>query len=868
MIKRSSLAKMKRKVLRTIWLPTLVILCLSGASAQNRPGGVAVTGIVIDQRRAPVTDAMVTLHQEPDATEETVKTDAAGRFRFEGVADGRYSVKVDHEGFAGSVTPLQVSGRAPAPLTIKLSLSSLVTKLTVVGDEPAEVSTDISENLDTASVDQNLLEKVPVFDQDYVTAMSAFLDAGAIGTSGVQTIVNGVEVTSVTVSASAVQEVRINQNPYSAEYARPGRGGLEIITKEAGSDYHGTFNFIFRDSVLNARDRFALVRAPEQRRIFEGAFSGPIGHSKSWSFMLSGHRQEEDLQSIVFAQGLSGPIQASVPSPKRDTLLSVHVGHEFSENHVAYWQYTEWEYPSWDQGVGGFILPEAATDSNQWEREWVFNDRLTISPHLLFQFQAQVGWEHHATTSVNPAQKIVVQDAFTSGGAQTDVLGIEHNVQLSAVASWTHDKHFVKFGINVPDLSRRDNRNHSNFGSTYYFASLNDYQGNHPYAFRQQQGIGTVTFWDDQLAGFVQDEYRFRPNLSFSFGLRYNWQNHLNDYTQFAPRFAFAYSPDKKRKTVIRGGAGIFYDRTGANPPSDLLLYNGADLRNVLILNPTYPDPFSGGGSLATLPTDVVQFDPSIREPYSIQYSLGLERQLAKRTSLAVTYNGSRGIDLFRSRDTNAPLPPVYTVIPNPAIGILRNIESSGRQAGNALEITLRGQITRYLTGLVQYTLSRTDNNTSGVTWFPANQYDLLGEWSRADFDQRHRLNLLESFSPGKQLTVGVGVQLASGKPYSLISGEDTFNTGILNARPAGVSRNSLEGPAYADLDLRLSRDFYLSKAKREKGKVTTLGFEAFNVLNHVNYAYYVGNLQSHFFGQAVSALPTRRLQLTARFKF
>ena len=82
------------------------------------------------------------------------------------------------------------------------------------------------------------------------------------------------------------------------------------------------------------------------------------------------------------------------------------------------------------------------------------------------------------------------------------------------------------------------------------------------------------------------------------------------------------------------------------------------------------------------------------------------------------------------------------------------------------------------------------------------------------------------------------------------------------------MPRNSLEGPAYTDLDLRLSRDFYFNKNKREKGKMTTLGFEAFNVLNHVNYVSYVGNLRSPFFGQAVSALPTRRLQLTARFKF
>src|ERR1700676_442918 len=853
-----------------IWLSFLTLVLVANAMAQRPPQAAAVTGVVLDPSGASTPDATVTLKQGSSNIRAQAKTDPFGKFRFEEVRPGNYSIEVQHEGFKKSINTLKVSPESTASLTITLALEGISSEVSVSGDESVQVSTDAAENRDSATVDQSLLEKVPVFDQDYVVTMSAFLDSASLGTGGPQVMVNGVAVSSVIASASTIQEVRINQNPYSAEIARPGRGTIEIITKDPSSSYHGAFNFIFRDSVLNARDPFALVRAPEQRRIFEGAIGGPIGHSKSWSFMLSGHRQEEDLQSIVFAQGLSGPIQESVPSPKRDTLLTLHIGHEFSENHTAYWQYTEWDYPSWNQGVGGFVLPEAATNSNQWEREWTFNDRLTISPHLLFQFQIQAGWEHHGTTSVNSAQKIVVQDAFTSGGAQTDVFGVERHLQLSAVASWTHAKHLVKFGINVPDLSLRDNTNHSNFGSTYYFASLNDYQANHPYAFRQQQGIGTVTFWDDQLAGFVQDEYRFRPNLSFSLGLRYNWQNHLSDYTQFAPRFAFAYSPDKKRKTVIRGGAGVFYDRTGANPPSDLLLYNGVDLRNLLILNPTYPNPFVGGGSLSTLPTDVVHFDPTIREPYSIQYSLGVERQLAKRTSLAVTYNGSRGIGLFRSRNINAPPPPDYTVIPDPTIGVLRNIESSGRQAGNSLEITLRGQVTHYVTGLVQYTLSRTSNNTGGVAWFPANQYDLSGEWSRADFDQRHRLNLLESFSPGKQFTFGVGVQLASGKPYSMTAGQDLFGTGLLNARPAGVSRNSLEGPAYADLDLRLSRDFYLSKGKkdREKGKVTTFGFEAFNVLNQVNYVSYVGNLQSHFFGRAVSALPTRRLQLTARFKF
>ena len=113
--------------------------------------------------------------------------------------------------------------------------------------------------------------------------------------------------------------------------------------------------------------------------------------------------------------------------------------------------------------------------------------------------------------------------------------------------------------------------------------------------------------------------------------------------------------------------------------------------------------------------------------------------------------------------------------------------------------------------------LNHTDNNTGGITWFPANQYDLSSEWSRADFDQRHRLNLLESFNPGKQFTFGVGATIATGKPYSLTTGQDFYGTGILNARPAGVSRNSLNGPGFADLDLHLSRDFYLAKTGKTR---------------------------------------------------
>jgi Carboxypeptidase regulatory-like domain/TonB dependent receptor-like, beta-barrel len=854
-------------VWRGIGLTVLALLTLSGAQAQDRSRALAVTGTVVDPRSNPVSAAAVTFKQDSGKTVSSSKTDSAGRFRFAAVAPGSYSLEVQRDGFAISTRRLQIGGQPPAPLTISLALAPLVTELSINGDAPAvEVSTEISENRDAASVDENLFDKLPIFDQDYVAAISTFLDAASLGTGGPQLMVNGVAATTIPVSASAIQEVRINRNPYSAEIVRPGRGTIEIITKEGTSVYHGAFNFIFRDSAINARDAFALTRAPEQRRIFEGSLTGPILHSKTTSFLLSGHRQEEDLQSTVFAQGLTGPIQQSVPSPKRDSQISLRIGHQFSADHNAYLQGNEWEYPRMNQGVGGFVLPEAAFNSKQWEREVVFGDRWALSGKWINQFQILVGWEHHATTSVTSGRSIVVQDAFTSGGAQVDHLETERHFQLSEVMSESAAKHVLKFGLNVPDFSHRGIVNHDNFGGTYIFANLASYQAGTPDIFKQQQGSGLTQYTQKEMGLFVQDDYHLRPNFSLSLGLRYSWQNYLQDNTQFAPRMAFAFSPAKHPKTVLRGGGGIFYDRTGAGPIGDTYLYSGQVLQSFTITNnPGYPDP----GPLSAQPVDLVQFDPSLREPYTIQYSFSLEQQLARRTTLAVTYYGSVGEHLFRSRDINTPLPPLFapTVLPNPAFGVIRNIESVGRQSGNSLEIMLRGQVTRYFTGLVQYTMSRTNNNTGGIRWFPANQYNVFGEWSRADFDQRHRFNMLETFSPGKSFTLGLGLTLATGKPYTLTTGTDDFNTGLANARPAGVPRNSLQGPGYADLDLRLARDFYLSREK-EKGKVATLALDAFNALNHLNYVSYIGNQSSPFFGRAVSAFPSRRLQLTARFKF
>jgi outer membrane receptor protein involved in Fe transport len=175
--------------------------------------------------------------------------------------------------------------------------------------------------------------------------------------------------------------------------------------------------------------------------------------------------------------------------------------------------------------------------------------------------------------------------------------------------------------------------------------------------------------------------------------------------------------------------------------------------------------------------------------------------------------------------------------------------------------------VTQFFNGSVQYALSRGMNDTAGLNWMPPNNYDMSQEYARADADQRHRFDLLGTINPGSLFNLGIALALYSGRPYSIVTGHDDFNTGSANARPAGVPRNSLDGPGYADLDLRWSRDIHLTGTSKE-GSAVTVGIDAFNVLNRVNPSRYIGTLTSPFFGRAVSAQPPRRIQLSLRVRF
>jgi hypothetical protein len=265
-------------------------------------------------------------------------TDASGAFRFENVPVGKYTLDSHADGFRDSHLGITIADRRLPSLRVVLQILVQTETVTVAtGENVALISTEAQTNQNTNTVDRNALDRLPVFDQDYITAMSRFLDDNAIGTNGVTLVVNGIEANGPGVTPSAVQEVKINNNPYSARFSRPGRARLEIITKGGSHDYHGSVNFTFRDSVFDASNAFAVVKPPERRQYYEGSVAGPFGHSKRTSFLLSLDDDILDQQDIVNADATAaaeslglGSSPQTLPNPTHHFFGSGRIFHDLT----------------------------------------------------------------------------------------------------------------------------------------------------------------------------------------------------------------------------------------------------------------------------------------------------------------------------------------------------------------------------------------------------------------------------------------------------------------------------------------------------------------------------------------------------------
>jgi hypothetical protein len=466
---------------------------------------------------------------------------------------------------------------------------------------------------------------------------------------------------------------------------------------------------------------------------------------------------------------------------------------------------------------------------------------------------------------VSHSPALMVLGSFYGGGAQ----GTRHEQNITAhiedVAALSVGKHTVKFGGGIgPRYVSIINA--ANFGGTYIFPTLSAFALDLPSLYTMNVGQPRISFNQYKSYAFVQDEYRFRPNLSLFYGLRRQWQSNVNHGKVLAPRLAVAYSPGGSH-SVFRAGVGVFYGTQPATMEEDNLLYDGVQIRKVNLADPSFPSPFSAGNVPTAVIPSVLRIAPNIRFPYLIQSNVSFERQIGRRENfLTIDYTTLRGVGLYRERNLNAPLPGTAT-LPNHGFVNFDQYETSASSRSNTLEVTLRSRAIKNLNILAQYRLAKTMDNTGGFRSLPVNNYDLRPEWGRADHDRRHRFNLVGTYSTYWDLRLGAILSVRSGPPYDLSTGFDNNHDTIFSDRPAGVTRNIGHGPGYANLDLRCSKTYRLDRDKNGPRSLE-VGVDAFNSLNHVNFRNYVGTMTSPFFGRANRARAGRQLQFSMKFKF
>src|SRR5215813_92376 len=833
-------------------------------------GSATLSGVVEDQMEAVIPEAKLVLTNKATGETRETKADSIGRLSFSNVPPGEYSLKAEAKNFEAVELAITVGAAAPPAIkvTMKTTIKEAVT-ITAKVDSPLPPE----NNADAVRFDAKLFSDLPTLGRNILPLLSDFLSPAAQGTEGPSVVVDGVEVDRLSLPTSSIKRVSINKNPYSAEYRRPGKARIEVITK-GGEDrhFHGGVAVIARNFNLDARNPFARMRPDSDSRLYEAKFSGPLPNKRG-TFFLSGERNLNDEGVVVNARTLAGPFVSNVLAGRRNANLIGRVDLPLGKVNMLSAQYVFRDESERNRGVGGFSLPEQAISVEERGHRFQLSDRAFLSASFLNDLRFVFRRENERDGSLANRPAVVVAGAFTGGPSQTFRSSRDTTLELHEVASYFRGKNELRFGADFRQNFIRAT-DASNFGGVFEFSSLDQFASGTPFVFRVKQGQPDISFSQQEVYSFFQDDVKLRPNFNFTLGVRYGWQTNLDDMNNIAPRLAFSFAPGD-RKTVLRGGAGIFYERLREAITQQSLLEDGAQIREVVIPNPSFPDP--GVTSAASQPPpSIVRKAPDLEAPYLTQASLSVERQLWKGMQLSVDYVTLRGKHLLRSRDINAPLPATGLRF-DPNFLNINQVESSASMRSDALSATLQGRIGARFKGMAQYTNSRTTNDTGGAFSLPANNFDLGPERGRADFDQRHRFNFTGRFRTPLDFTLGARLALASGVPFNITTGFDDNRDTVANDRPLGVTRNTGRGPGLAQLDLRLSRRIrgIPSPFKNADGSGDSEGSgyflisaDAFNAFNHTNFSRLIGEQSSSLFGQANSALPARTLQLSIRYSF
>jgi hypothetical protein len=790
----------------------LILLLLVSAWGQPAP---TLRGTVTDPSGAVITGAIVQLRGA--GRNQRTKTDLAGQYSFRGVTPGTYQLRITAKGFAPALKKDFVLSR-PQILDAQLSIHGEA-QVVIVEDELRGVGTSSEANGSRVILHERQLAALSDDPEELALQLQA-LAGPAPGPGGSEFFIDGFSGGQLP-PKSAIREVRINANPFSSEYDRPGFARIEIFTKPGSDLLRGQAFAQYNDQRLNSRNPLLTqsTRPPYRSQFYGLNLSGPLVRNRA-SFTFDGERRTIDENAFVLAMTLDAglnpvTVNQALPAPQVRTTLSPRLDYAINRRNSLTVRYQELHIGFDNQGAGDFNLPSRAYNERQADRTLQGTETATISPRAVNETRFQFLRSDLRYAGVGSGPAIDVRDAFGGGAAPTgNSASTINNWELANISLYTRGKHAIKWGGRVR-RSRLDDVSLNNFAGTFTFYTLAQYRqalqldqagytgaqvalmGAGPAQFSRNAGTPEAKVGQTDAGIFLNDDWRAWPNLTVSAGLRYEVQNNFGGLANWAPRVGVAWGLDARSnrpaKSVIRAGFGLFYDRIPLTVTLNNLRYNGSNQQSYLILNPTFYPAVPAPADLEAnqQPQQLHPAYNGMQAPRLYQASLGAERQLNRTSRVTLTWIHSRGVHLLNLRNINAPINGSYPAGDH-TIRLLT--ESAGTSRLNQLVAGANISVKKlYLFG--SYTLSYGMADNEGL---PANPYNLRAEWSPSSYgDIRHRAAGGITIPLPWNFGASVFLLANSGQPYNITTGLDPNNTGFPTARPAlnpGLAASACQG--------------------------------------------------------------------------
>jgi hypothetical protein len=846
--------KYARLPLQFICALTIFVLLFSVTVAAQQPRGT-LRGLITDEFGAAIVAVSVTLTDATGVQKKTT-TNGEGVYTFAGLAPGAYKLQAIATGFTPSdEKEVEIkAGRQSEDITLKVAL--IVDSVTVA---QTPISTDAGNNANQTLIAGKDLDALPD-DPDELAAALQALAGPSVGPNGGQIFIDGFTGGNLP-AKDTIREIRINQNPFAAENDQPS-ARIDILTRPGTDKLRGGASFNFNDESFNSRNPFAInssKRAPFQIRQFESNLSGPLVKKKA-SFFVNFGRIETDDNELIRATVLDSNLDAvdfgeGFLVPRRNTFLSPRLDYAINGSNTLIARYNYNRFRVDNAGVTGFTLPDRGYDTISTGHNIQLTETAILNSTTINETRFQYSHNTNEQIGNNAIPALNVSGSFNSGGSQ-----VGHSInkrdffELNNFTAKQQGAHAIKFGGRIRHVSI-DDTNQSNFGGTWSFTggfgltSIERYQltlrlqeqgltpaqiraaGGGAAAFSINAGNPFADVKQTDYGVFIQDDWRVRPNITMSYGLRYETQSNAHSKYDFAPRFAVAWSPGaansaRPPKMVIRAGTGFFYNRFSENYTLTSHRFNGVNLiqtfvteeaRRLLpptvaeqqasnvagiysILNQWGPSSVPSVAGVPATQQTIWQVDPNLQAPTVWLLGTQVERQLPRNFTMTVGYFNIRIVHVIRARDINAPFPASVTPLtpnglrPDPTKGEVYRVEASGQFNQRQFFVGFNSRLNRMFQVTGNYSLSKTTNDTDGQgsSLFPMNSYDTSGEFGRGTFDVRHRFTVFGTVNlPWWKIVLNPLVVANTGPPFNIITGQDLNLDRQANERPSFAPANA-----------------------------------------------------------------------------